>query len=67
MRLSSLFSHYLSLLNYSKKCFFVIRGIADPRLIDDERNFLYIHFIRALIKTKASCFIAENVKGYRGT
>ncbi|MBW9235507.1 DNA cytosine methyltransferase, partial [Leptospira santarosai] len=27
---------------------------AGPRLIDDERNFLYIHFIRALIKTKPS-------------
>lgn len=36
---------------------------AGPRLIDDERNFLYIHFIRALIKTKPSFFIAENVKG----
>ncbi|MEI4769804.1 DNA cytosine methyltransferase [Psychrobacillus sp. FJAT-51614] len=36
---------------------------AGPRLIDDERNFLYIHFIRSLIKTKPSFFIAENVKG----
>ena len=36
---------------------------AGPRLIDGERNFLYIHFIRALIKTKPSFFIAENVKG----
>lgn len=36
---------------------------AGPRLIDDKRNFLYIHFIRSLIKTKPSFFIAENVKG----
>ncbi|MFP3920007.1 DNA cytosine methyltransferase [Lysinibacillus telephonicus] len=36
---------------------------AGPRLIDDERNFLYIHFIRCLIETRPSFFIAENVKG----
>ncbi len=36
---------------------------AGPRLIDDERNFLYIHFIRCLIQSKPSFFIAENVKG----
>ncbi|MBZ5752457.1 DNA cytosine methyltransferase [Metabacillus rhizolycopersici] len=36
---------------------------AGPRLIDDERNFLYIHFIRCLIQTKPAFFIAENVKG----
>lgn len=36
---------------------------AGPRLIDDERNFLYIHFIRSLMQTKPSFFIAENVKG----
>lgn len=36
---------------------------AGPRLIDDERNFLYIHFIRALIQTQPAFFIAENVKG----
>lgn len=36
---------------------------AGPRLIDDERNFLYIHFIRCLIQAKPSFFIAENVKG----
>ncbi|MCG7335271.1 DNA cytosine methyltransferase [Sporosarcina sp. ACRSM] len=36
---------------------------AGPRLIDDERNFLYIHFIRCLIQTKPSFFVAENVKG----
>ncbi|MGE7219229.1 DNA cytosine methyltransferase [Priestia koreensis] len=36
---------------------------AGPRLVDDERNFLYIHFIRALLQTKPKFFIAENVKG----
>lgn len=36
---------------------------AGPRLIDDERNFLYIHFIRALIQTQPEFFVAENVKG----
>lgn len=34
-----------------------------PRLIDDERNFLYLHFIRALMQTKPEFFVAENVKG----
>lgn len=36
---------------------------AGPRLIDDPRNFLYIHFIRALIQTQPAFFVAENVKG----
>lgn len=36
---------------------------AGPRLIDDERNFLYIHFIRALLQTQPEFFVAENVKG----
>ncbi|WML48484.1 DNA cytosine methyltransferase [Neobacillus sp. PS3-34] len=36
---------------------------AGPRLIDDERNFLYIHFIRCLLQAKPFAFIAENVKG----
>ena len=36
---------------------------AGPRLIDDDRNFLYIHFIRSLIQTKPRFFVAENVKG----
>jgi len=36
---------------------------AGPRLIDDERNFLYIHFIRALTQAQPEFFIAENVKG----
>lgn len=36
---------------------------AGPRLIDDERNFLYIHYIRALIQTQPEFFVAENVKG----
>lgn len=36
---------------------------AGPRLLDDERNFLYIHFIRALMQTQPEFFVAENVKG----
>ncbi|WP_400244600.1 DNA cytosine methyltransferase [Niallia sp. JL1B1071] len=36
---------------------------AGPRLIDDKRNFLYIHFIRCLLQAKPFAFIAENVKG----
>ena len=34
-----------------------------PRLIDDERNFLYLHFIRCLIQSQPKIFVAENVKG----
>jgi DNA (cytosine-5)-methyltransferase 1 len=36
---------------------------AGPRLIDDKRNFLYLHFIRCLIQSKPLIFVAENVKG----
>lgn len=36
---------------------------AGPRLIDDDRNFLYIHFIRCLMQVKPKFFVAENVKG----
>ena len=36
---------------------------AGPRLIDDNRNFLYLHFIRCLLQAKPFAFIAENVKG----
>ncbi len=36
---------------------------AGPRLVDDKRNFLYIHFIRCLVQTQPEVFIAENVKG----
>lgn len=36
---------------------------AGPRLLDDPRNFLYIHYIRALMKSQPEFFIAENVKG----
>ncbi len=34
-----------------------------PRLLDDPRNFLYIHYIRALVQSKPEFFVAENVKG----
>lgn len=34
-----------------------------PRILDDERNFLYLHFVRALIQTKPKVFVAENVSG----
>lgn len=36
---------------------------AGPRLVDDPRNFLYVHFIRCLIQVQPKFFIAENVKG----
>jgi DNA (cytosine-5)-methyltransferase 1 len=36
---------------------------AGPRLIDDERDFLYLHFIRCLMQSKPYVFVAENVKG----
>jgi len=36
---------------------------AGPRLIDDPRNFLYIHFIRCLMSVMPQIFVAENVKG----
>lgn len=36
---------------------------AGRRLLDDERNFLYIHFIRAITQAKPAIFVAENVKG----
>src|SRR5699024_1537822 len=36
---------------------------AGPRLIDDPRNFLYIHYIRCLMQVQPKFFIAENVKG----
>ncbi len=36
---------------------------AGPRLVDDERNFLYVHFIRCLMQSQPKIFVAENVKG----
>lgn len=36
---------------------------AGPRLIDDPRNFLYVHYIRALLEAQPAFFIGENVKG----
>lgn len=38
-------------------------SLGGPRLIDDERNFMYIHCCRALIQAQPKVFIAENVKG----
>ncbi|WEV39793.1 DNA (cytosine-5-)-methyltransferase [Lactobacillus sp. ESL0681] len=38
-------------------------SVAGPRLLDDPRNFLYVHYIRALMDSKPLVFIAENVKG----
>lgn len=34
-----------------------------PRLIDDERNFLHIHFIRELVQTQQLFLVVENVQG----
>lgn len=36
---------------------------AGPRLLDDPRNFLYLHYIRCLVQVQPKFFIAENVKG----
>lgn len=36
---------------------------AGPRLIDDPRNFLYLHYIRCLMQVQPKFFIMENVKG----
>jgi len=36
---------------------------AGPRLVDDKRNFLYLHFIRCLMQSNPKIFVAENVKG----
>lgn len=36
---------------------------AGPRLVDDPRNFLYIHYIRCLMQIQPKFFIMENVKG----
>ncbi|MFC0523648.1 DNA cytosine methyltransferase [Pontibacillus salicampi] len=36
---------------------------AGPRLVDDDRNFLYIHFIRCIMQSQPEIFVAENVKG----
>lgn len=38
---------------------------AGPRLIDDERNFLYLQFIRCLVQSRPAVFVAENVKGMK--
>lgn len=36
---------------------------AGPRLVDDPRNFLYLHYIRALMQVQPKFFVMENVKG----
>ncbi|WP_102273415.1 DNA cytosine methyltransferase [Cytobacillus massiliigabonensis] len=36
---------------------------AGPRLVDDDRNFLYVHFIRSIMQSQPEIFVAENVKG----
>lgn len=36
---------------------------AGKRMVDDERNFLYIQFVRALTETQPDVFVAENVPG----
>lgn len=38
-------------------------SLGGPRLIDDPRNFLYVHFIRCIMDAKPTFFVAENVKG----
>lgn len=38
-------------------------SLGSGRFLDDERNFLYIHFIRAIIQSQPALFVAENVKG----
>lgn len=38
-------------------------SLAGNRLITDERNYLYKHFVRALKDVRPKFFIAENVKG----
>ncbi|MED4285452.1 DNA (cytosine-5-)-methyltransferase [Priestia megaterium] len=38
-------------------------SLAGPRLVDDDRNFEYIHCCRALLQAQPKVFIAENVKG----
>ncbi|MFD1885964.1 DNA cytosine methyltransferase [Paenibacillus wenxiniae] len=57
-------------VKYFPKCNLVLGGFpcpgfseAGPRLIDDDRNFLYLHFIRSLVQVQPEIFVAENVKG----
>lgn len=64
------FSKDIRKISKFPKCQLMIGGFpcpgfseAGPRLIDDKRNFLYIHFIRALTQVQPEFFIAENVKG----
>lgn len=57
-------------VKYFPKCNLILGGFpcpgfseAGPRLIDDDRNFLYLHFIRSLVQAQPEIFVAENVKG----
>lgn len=57
-------------IKYFPKCNLILGGFpcpgfseAGPRLVDDERNFLYLHFIRSLVQAQPEVFVAENVKG----
>ncbi|MGD7023039.1 DNA cytosine methyltransferase [Rossellomorea vietnamensis] len=68
----SVFQHQKDIrkVKYFPKSDIVIGGFpcpgfseAGPRLIDDERNFLYIQFIRCIIQSQPQIFVAENVKG----
>jgi len=36
---------------------------AGLRMLDDPRNFLYLHFVRAVVDAQPKIFVAENVKG----
>src|SRR5699024_12132320 len=36
---------------------------AGPRLVDDPRNFLYLHYIRVLMQVQPKFFILEKVNG----
>ncbi|GEB33361.1 DNA cytosine methyltransferase [Brevibacillus parabrevis] len=69
---SNVFTHYSDIRQVKQfpKADVVLGGFpcpgfseAGPRLVDDPRNFLYIHYIRCLMQVKPMFFIAENVKG----
>lgn len=56
--------------NFPQKADIIVGGppcpgfsAAGPRLVDDPRNFLYLHYIRALMQVQPKFFVMENVKG----